>query len=325
MAINQLYENRKWVAACVLVGILAILPVTGSPKEWLLYGFLFFIYLAGANMWNLLCGYSGLISLCQAGFIGLAGYTMTILTWLEIPFYIGILIGGLVAALFAVAISIPVFRLSGIYFAIGTLVVPEALRIFFLMWRPVGGALHGGGAGYMIKGLDKLTISSFYWMAMVVGIGSILLMRFILRSKLGIGLAAIRDNEKTAASAGINVFRLKLTSFVISGFVTGIAGAIFYAYQGYLEPAGSFSIQWTMALILSTVIGGIATEEGPVIGTAIVVTLLFLLAKSPGISMLIQGAILVVIMRLAPKGIAGSMRNNTVCQAVFYTPQGDST
>ena len=74
-----------------------------------------------------------------------------------------------------------------------------------------------------------------------------------------------------------------------------------------------------MALILATVIGGIATEEGPIIGTAIVVTLLFLLAKSPGISMLIQGVILVVIMRLAPKGIAGSMRQNPVCQAVFYT------
>ena len=320
MKVNQLYDNRKWIVILVLIIILAILPKTNAPREWMLYAFLFFVYLAGANMWNLLCGYSGLISLCQAGFIGLAGYTMTILTWLEVPFYLGIPIGGLVAAAFAVVISIPVFRLSGIYFAIGTLVVPEALRIFFLMWRPVGGALAGGGAGYMIKGLENYSMASFYWIAMVIGIGSVVLMRFVLRSKLGIGLAAIRDNEKTAASAGINVFRIKLASFVISAFVTGLAGAVFYAYQGYIEPAGSFSIQWTMALILATVIGGIATEEGPIIGTAIVVTLLFLLAKSPGISMLIQGVILVVIMRLAPKGIAGSMRQNRVCQAVFYTP-----
>ena len=320
MKVTKLFENRSLVVGCLLIFILAILPTTGAPKEWLLYAFLFFVYLAGANMWNLLCGYSGLISLCQAGFIGLAGYTMAILTWLGVPYYLGIPIGGLVAAVFAVVISIPVFRLSGIYFAIGTLVVPEALRIFFLMWRPVGGALAGGGAGYMIKGLGESGMSSFYWIAMVIGIGSVIMMRFILRSKLGIGLAAIRDNEKTAASAGINVFRIKLASFVISGFVTGLAGAVFYAYQGYIEPAGSFSIQWTMALILATVIGGIATEEGPIIGTAIVVTLLFLLAKSPGISMLIQGVILVVIMRLAPKGIAGSMRQNRVCQAVFYTP-----
>ena len=285
--------------------LLVIMPFTGAPREWLLYGFLFFVYLAGANMWNLLCGYSGLICLCQAGFIGLAGYTMTILTWLGVPFYLGVIAGGCVAGVFAVIISIPVFRLSGIYFAIGTLVVPEALRIFFLIWRPVGGALAGGGAGYMVKNLEGVSMFHFYYMALVVGVGSFFLMRVILRSKFGIGLAAVRDNERTAASIGINVFSLKLSSFVIAGFVTGLAGALFYAYQGYIEPGSSFSIQWAMALILATVIGGIATEGGPIVGTAVVVMLLFVLAKSPGFSMLIQGVILVVIMRLVPKGIYG--------------------
>jgi branched-chain amino acid transport system permease protein len=316
---NYLNATRRRLLAGIILILVAVLPLTPAPREWLLYLFLFFIYLAAANMWNLLCGYSGLISLCQAGFIGLAGYTMAILTWLNVPFWVGILAGGCVAAIFAVIISIPVFRLSGIYFAIGTLVVPEALRILFLLWRPVGGALNGGGAGYMVKGLEGIHMTHFYWMALVTGVGSIVLMHIILQSKFGFGLAAIRDNERTAASAGIHVFKLKLSSFVIAAFVTGIAGGIFYAYQGYIEPASSFNIQWTMALILATVIGGIATEEGPIVGTAIVVILLFVLAKSPGISMLIQGVILVVIMRLAPKGITGSMRQNRVCKVVFYS------
>ena len=90
----------------------------------------------------------------------------------------------MISGIFAILISIPVFRLSGIYFAVGTLVVPEALRIFFLLWSPVGGALHGGGAGYMIKGLSGLSMSHYYWFALITGVASAILMRIILSSKL---------------------------------------------------------------------------------------------------------------------------------------------
>jgi len=302
--------------------VLAVFPILGVPGAWLLYLFLFFIYLAMANMWNLLCGYSGLISLCQPAFIGLAGYTLVIFTWIGLPFYLGIIAGAIVAAVFAILISIPVFRLRGIYFAIGTLVVPEALRIMFLLWRPVGGALHGGGAGYMMKGLSGVSMTEFYLFALVIGIASVILMRIILRSKVGLGLAAIRDNDNTAASSGVNVFRLKLYSFVIGAVVTGIAGAIFYIYQGYIEPSSAFNIRWTMTIILATVIGGISTEEGPIIGTIIVVFLHFLLARYPGISLLIQGGILVSIMLLAPQGIMGFIRKTRTYRSMLQLATG---
>jgi branched-chain amino acid transport system permease protein len=262
-----------------------------------------------ANMWNLLAGYSGLMSLCQPAFIGLAGYTLVICTWIGLPFYLGIIAGAMVAGAFALLITIPVFRLSGIYFAIGTLVIPEALRIAFFLWRPVGGEMHGGGAGYMVKGVTGVSLVEFYWLALIIGIASIFLMRLVLRSTLGLGLASIRDNDRAAASCGIDVFKLKLYSFVISAFVTGIAGAIFYIYQGYIEPASAFNIRWTMIVMLATVIGGMSTEEGPIIGTAIVVFLHFLLARYAGISLLIQGIILVGIMLLAPQGIVGVLRH----------------
>ena len=261
-----------------------------------------------ANMWNLLAGYSGLMSLCQPAFIGLAGYTLVIVTWSGLPFYLGIIGGAIVAAAFALLISIPVFRLRGIYFAIGTLVVPEALRIIFFLWRPVGGELSGGGAGYMIKGITGVSMTEIYWLALAIGIVSIFLMRIILRSWLGLGLAAIRDNDRAAASSGVDVFKLKLYSFVIGALVTGIAGAIFYIYQGYIEPASAFSIRWTMILMLATVIGGMGIEVGPIVGTIIVVFLHFLLGRYAGISLLIQGVILVGIMLLAPQGIMGFIR-----------------
>jgi branched-chain amino acid transport system permease protein len=306
-----------WIPLAMFTVVLAVLPILGVPEAWLLYIFLFFVYLAMANMWNLLCGYSGLISLCQHAFIGLGGYTTVLFTWVGLPFYLGIIAGAIVSAAFAILISIPVFRLKGIYFAIGTLVVPEALRLMFLLWRPVGGALHGGGAGYMLKGMSGVSMTHYYWFALIIGIASIFLMRRILRSELGLGLAAIRDNDNTAASVGMDVFRLKLYSFVIGAFITGLAGAIFYIYQGYIEPSSAFSIQWTMTLILATVIGGISTEEGPIIGTVIVVILHFLLARYTGISMLIQGGILVGIMLLAPQGIIGTLRQNRAYQSLF--------
>jgi branched-chain amino acid transport system permease protein len=299
--------------------VLALVPVMGVPRLWLLYFFLFFVYLALANMWNLLAGYSGLISLCPAAFIGLAGYTMAILTWFGWPYYIGIILGSMVAALFAVIISVPVFRMKGIYFAIGTLVVPEILRYLFTLWAPVGKPVYGGGAGYIVKDVSAVSQAQIYWLALGVGLASVLVIRYVLRSKLGSGLAAIRDNDITAASAGVNVFSAKLYSFVISAFVTGLAGAIFYTFQGYIEPVSAFSVRWLIIIMLSTVIGGEGTEAGPIVGAIIVVFLYFLLARYAEISLIIQGIILIAIMLLAPQGIMGFIQKTRLYRSLVQT------
>jgi branched-chain amino acid transport system permease protein len=300
-----------------VIVVLALFPIIGVPRVWLLYLFLFFTYLTMANMWNLVAGYSGLLLLCPAAFIGLAGYTMTVMTWLGFPYYVGIIPGAIVAALFAMLISIPVFRLRGIYFAIGTLVVPEILRVVFLLWRPVGGPLDGLGRGYTVLGVTGVSNSQVYWLSLAIAVASIFMMRYILRSKLGTGLAAIRDNDSTAASSGINVFNLKLYSFVIAAFVTGVGGAIFYIYQGFIEPTSAFSIQWLITIMLAVVIGGEGTEEGPIVGTIIVVFLYFLLAKYAEISLIIQGVILVGIMLLAPQGIIGILRKTRTYRSLL--------
>jgi len=297
-----------WLLIIVVVVILVILPILNLPREWTLYCFLFLIYLAMSNMWNLLAGYTGLISLCQPAFLGIAGYMVAIGTWVGVPWWAGLIGGAAIAGIFAILISFPVFRLSGVYFAIGTLVVPEALRIIFYLWKPVGGELHGAGAGYMIKEIGDLSMAHIYWMALAVALISAIVLHVILKSKLGLGLASIRDNEKAAASCGVNTFRIKVYPFVIGAFITGLAGAIFYIYQGYIEPAATFNVKWTMIILLATVIGGLRTEGGPIIGTIIVVILYFLLARYAGFSLLIQGIILVVIMLISPQGIVGIVR-----------------
>jgi len=199
--------------------------------------------------------------------------------------------------------------MKGIYFAIGTLVVPAILRLVFLRWRPVGGDLQGGGAGYMIKGVSGVPSEITYWLGLIIGLISVVIIAIILRSKFGLGLAAIRDNDVSAASSGINVFRLKLYSFIIAAFIMGMAGAVFYAYQGYIEPNSAFDISWLMIVLLATVIGGIGLQWGPFVGTIIVVILAFQLARYPGISLLIQGIILLIIMLVAPQGILGFVRD----------------
>jgi branched-chain amino acid transport system permease protein len=162
----------------------------------------------------------------------------------------------------------------------------------------------------MVKGTEGVSVGQIYLLALLIGIGSVFLIRFVLRSNLGLGLAAIRDNERAAASSGVNVFRLKLYTFIIAAVITGWAGAVFYLYQGYIEPSATFNVKWTMTLLLATVIGGMRTEEGPILGTIVVVVLYFLLARYAGYSFLIQGMILVGIMLLSPQGIAGVLRSN---------------
>ena len=297
------YEHLTLVIIAVLLAIMPL--IRAVPQSWVLYVFIFCVYLSMSCMWNLIAGYSGLISLCQPAFLGLAGYTLALGTWVDVPWWAGLIGGAIVAGIFAVLIAFAVFRLSGVYFAIGTLVVPEALRSLFILWRPVGGAMTGGGAGYMIKNISAISINETYWIALTIAVLSIIIFRLILNSNLGLGLAAIRDNQQAAASCGINTFKLKLYPFVIGAIITGLTGSVYYIYQGFIEPTRTFNVSWTMAILLATVIGGIRTKGGAILGTMVYVFLYFALARYGGYSLLIQGVILIVIILISPQGLLG--------------------
>jgi branched-chain amino acid transport system permease protein len=296
------YEH---LVLAILAVLLACMPGLAVPQSWIFYAFIFFVYMSMSFMWNLIAGYSGLISLCQPAFIGLAGYTLALGTWVKIPWWAGLIGGAAVAGIFSILIAFAVFRLSGVYFAIGTLVVPEALRSAFILWRPVGGLMTGGGAGYMIKKISGISMNEIYWMALGIALCSIIVFRLILNSNLGLGLAAIRDNQMSASSCGINTFKLKLYPFVIGAVITGMIGAVYYIYQGFIEPTRTFNVSWTMAILLSTVIGGMRTRGGSILGSMIYVFLYFLLARYGGYSLLIQGIILIIIILVSPRGLLG--------------------
>lgn len=290
------------------------LPFLGIPPKVSLYLFIFFVYLALANSWNLLAGFSGLVSLCTSAFFGLAGYCLILLSLLRVPLWIGFIVGLISNCLLAVLIAIPTFRLSGIYFSIGTLVIPEAMRILFFLWRPIKGTVHGGGAGYMLVG--KVRMETVYVLSALFGILSVAVLYLIVNSKFGLGLAAIRDNQRTAQASGINVYVLKLKSFLISASIASVAGSTFYLYQGYIEPASAFNVKWTMIAMLSTVIGGMGTVKGPIVGSAFVTFLHFLLARYGTLSLMVQGLVLIAVMLLAPQGLVGLLDKKLPSQAL---------
>lgn len=301
---------RTWsLAMMAVMAVLLIFPLLAFQVNWVLILFLFFIYLAMANMWNILAGYSGLVSLGQPAFIGLAGYTLGVLSLAGISPFIGILAGAAVAAGFAFLIAFPTLRLRGLYFAIGTLMMAEAMSIFFDSFKPPGtSSATWGGAGITIKSAAQVSLTGIYYLALVVGIGSIFVVQYVLKSKLGLGLMAIRDNENAASTQGVNVFRLKMYSLIISAFVTGLAATVFYIFQGAIEPISGFGINWTLIVCIATIIGGIGTLEGPIVGAAITVILQQTLAGYAGLYLLIEGIILIVVISLAPKGIVGTIR-----------------
>ena len=244
--------------------------------------FYVFTMLALAQLWNLLAGCAGLMSVGQQAFVGIGAYALFALTVIggldAVP---AIVLAGAVAGIVAVPAALIVFRLRGAYFAIGTWVVAEVCRLVLAQVKQLGG---GTGTSLSpdvassILGLD-LVRNLFhvrgsaardmltYWLALALAVVTFLLVYRLLRSRYGLALSAIGDSEAAAESVGVDVFRTKLLIYVVTAAVTGMAGALIFLQKARISPDAAFSlIDWTAYVIFIVVIGGIGTMEGPIIG-----------------------------------------------------------
>lgn len=257
-----------------------------------------------AQSWNLLAGYAGLISLGVAAFFGLGAYaTAMMVTHLGIPFLLAAIGGGLVAAGFSAAVAIAIFRFRGIYFAIGTLVLAEALRIWMINWDFTGGA-----QGIHLAPDTGTSLMGFYYIMLCVAAGTTVLLIIILRTKLGMGLRAIGNNEDSARNMGVNTFRMKLYAFLIAGFTVGFIGGIHAVKMASIEPYSIFSAMWTLSTANIVIIGGIGTVVGPFLGSIFFILLSELLADYYTFHLVITGLILILVIRFVPTGIWGQIR-----------------
>ena len=286
----------------VLLIALATVPIWGS-EYLVLFFMLFCFYLGLSQMWNLLAGYSGLISLGQQTFIGLGGYTMAVMTnYYGVNIWLSVILGGVVSVLMALFMSLFIFRMKGVYFAIGTWIFAEAILVWFSNWEYVK-----YGMGLFVKPAHPPSMTMIFYAAFIVGVGAVVLVYTLLRSRLGLGLMAMRDDEAVAETMGVEVFRSKLTCFVLAAFNTGLIAGVIYIFQVFIQPYKAFAIDWTVVLVFITIIGGIGTIEGPIVGTMIYVLLSQLLAEYMSVSLFILGAIAIVVIIVAPKGIMGTV------------------
>ncbi len=301
-------NNAAASVKIVVLGIIVILLFTlpfWAPENIVMIFLLIMLYMSLGQMWNLLAGYAGLVSLGQQIFIGLGGYSLAVITEVyHLNFLLAIFIGGVVSVIFALIISQPIFKMKGIYFSISTWVIAEALALYFLNW-----AFVGYGLGFNIRTTYEMSTSFLYYLSLVLGLGSVLLVYIIMRTKRGLALMAMRDNESAAEVMGVELYKTKLTIFLISAFITGMTGAVLYLNISFIQPYAAFSIDWTVASVVIVIIGGIGTMEGSIIGAVVYVILKQFLYDFPGISMIILGVIAILIILIAPKGIMGMLHD----------------
>ena len=256
------------VFGLLLIVFAATLPMWGE-SSWMREFVEIACYFIFAMMWNLMAGYGGMVSIGQQAFFGLGGYVMLSLGnfWGVNPF-IAIVLGAIVAALISIPISWIAFRLQGGYFAIGTWVIAEVVRLSIANVSAVGGG--SGTTLTALRGIEKATRESVtYWMALACVVASIGLVYLFLRSKQGLALLAIRDNEVAARSQGIAVGRMKLAVYAVAAFGAGLAGALYFVGNLRISPDAAFSVNWSAFAIFMVVIGGLGRIEGPLIGALV--------------------------------------------------------
>jgi branched-chain amino acid transport system permease protein len=259
-------------AAVVLILAAASMPwwaPQDSASSWMRSLVEFSCYLMFAVMWNLLAGYGGMVSIGQQAWFGLGGYAMLILAnFAGINPFLAVPLGALLAGLVAIPVSFVAFRLHGGYFAIGSWVIAEVFRLGFANLSLVGGG--SGTSLTALRGIGKAAREhATYGMALACGVAMVALVYLYLRSKQGLALLAIRDNEMAAESQGIDVRGTKRAVFVVAAMGTGLAGALYFVGNLRISPDAAFQVNWTAFAIFMVVIGGIGRIEGPLVGAGI--------------------------------------------------------
>lgn len=311
---HEISRSSQAARVAAVLGALIIIILVAAPwwagrADMRLMGELF-LYLALASLWNLMAGYAGLVSVGQQAYVGFGGYMLFALTIFGGLHPVFAIAGaGVLGALIAIPVATLIFRLRGAYFAIGTWVIAEVFRLSFAQISALGG---GSGSSLPVGIVRSLASSRSgreslsYWMALGAAVTAITVVYLMLRSRRGLALTAIRDNELAAGSLGIDIWRTKFVVYVVASGLTAMLGALIFLQKLRISPDAAFSVNdWTAFVIFIVVIGGIGTIEGPIIGTLIFFALRETLADLGTTYLIVLGVVSIVVMLKAPKGVWG--------------------
>lgn len=298
---------KVWIWPAVILALAAALPILPVPNFYVQQGFILFFYIGLAQSWNILGGYSGYLSLGHAAFVGIGGYTIASLYFLYgwSPF-LTFPLAGVTAALLALIIGAICFRIRGSYFLIATMLV---LFIMLSLALNLKGLTNGAnGIDLPLFTTDfRLEAQIWYYCGLVLAVAASATALLIERSRFGLNLMAIREDEDVARSMGVRVVQYKAAAFVVSAVLAGVLGA-FYTYRAHIiEPFTAFNLDLSAAPILMAILGGTRDWRGPVIGATIfhIVATALTLALGNEYSEVIFSVFLIAVVLLMPQGLLG--------------------
>jgi branched-chain amino acid transport system permease protein len=304
-------RTARVLAVGVAVIALGILLASLRVNPYLYFaGYIVLQYVVIATAWNILGGYAGYVNFGTPAFFALGAYTAVFLIQtVRAPLPLLILAGGLVSALLGLGIGYLTLRLRGVFFSIATLALAVVLQTMIINWEFVGGS----------RGLSVIRpagppfgsyVTFLFTVMLALAVVAVTTARFIERSWIGRGLAALRDDEMAAECMGVPTLRLKLFATTVSGFLLGVAGAPFPYYVTFVEPNSAFALDYAVNALAMPMIGGTTSWIGPVIGAVLLGSAqqLATVTISSELNLFIVGVVLVAFVVLAPEGILGLTR-----------------
>ena len=305
----------KEILPAIIIGIAVLIAI--ALKQNLEGGQLrlvgaVFMFIALAQAWNIIGGFTGYASFGHVVFFGMGGYfTAVVMSKYHFSFWLALPLSGIFAAAFAALIGRPLLKLKGHYFAIATLSVAEGMREIVHNLPD----LTGGGAGISVPIAGKFAATEylgdggFYLLFLAVAVLSLLIGASVSRSKFGYGLRAIHQNEDAAAAVGINTVRTKVLAYALSAFVTGVVGSVYVFQQVTIFPERLFDVEITVLMIMMVVIGGSGTIIGPLLGALwLQFTSDYLRETFTNFHTIILGVIIIVAVILIPQGAVNFLR-----------------
>ena len=304
--------RSSWAGLTVITVLVLVAPIAPYVLDKGTQGSLvaLFSLIVMATMWNLLAGYGGMLSVGQQAYIGIGAYALVyIADSVGLDPFMAVPIAVVIAGLVSFPISFLAFRLSGGYFAIGTWVIAEVIMELTKQIPALG-----GGMGIQLTAFSDLTpgrrIAYVYWLSLAGVVVAVAVTYLIMRSRLGLGFTAIRDDAVAAASLGVRVTRSKRFVFVVAAMGCGLAGAMIASSTLRVDPQSIFSLNYAVAMIFIVVIGGIGTVEGPIVGAVVYFALQQWLSDLGVWYLVILGVVAILITLFLPRGLWGLISGN---------------
>src|SRR6201986_2733565 len=303
--------RRRFVWFSVLLALAIAYPLLFSTPFQQRLGALVLLYAIAASAWNIVGGYAGQVSVGHVVFFGCGAYaSMAAYSHFALPPLVGIPVGAAVAVLIAAAIGVPTLRLSGHYFSMATIAVAELVRLIVTNTEYLGAAvgLSGPTVPRTVFDLSFTSALPYYYLFLFVLAITLAVTWWMTSSRMGFYLRAIRDSERAARSLGAPAARTKLYAYMLSAGLTAVAGALYAAMFGFVDPESGLGILISVKILIMAALGGAGLLFGPLVGAAILVPLeeisnSWLGGKGAGLTFVVYGAIIGLIARFQPGGL----------------------